>query len=187
MVDTARQRGILVVVDNTFATPWAQRPLELGADIVIHSANPVPRWSGPDMVGGGVVVVEAEKLAENWGSCKICRAHSGPSLVSFFFEAARGLKALALRMERHVSNAGAIANWLEAHPAVTLVIYAALSYMCNMSPRSGRCAGGGGIVYFFIARRAGCRTQLLLARLQDLCAGRRAWRGREPRSEHPAP
>ncbi|MGB5211390.1 MAG: PLP-dependent aspartate aminotransferase family protein [Gammaproteobacteria bacterium] len=147
VVDIARQRGILVVVDNTFATPWAQRPLELGADIVIHSATKFLNGHS-DMVGG-VAVVRNEKLAEKLGFLQ----NSAGAILGPFdsFLALRGLKTLALRMERHVSNAGAIANWLEAHPAVTRVIYPALESHPQHELAIRQMRGGGGIVTFFIA------------------------------------
>ncbi|MGB5622519.1 MAG: cystathionine gamma-synthase [Gammaproteobacteria bacterium] len=146
VIDTARQRGIKVVVDNTFATPWAQRPLELGADVVIHSATKFLNGHS-DMIGG-VAVVRDEKLAEQLGFLQ----NSAGAILGPFdsFLALRGLKTLALRMERHVSNAAAIASWLETHPAVTRVIYPGLESHPQHDLAIRQMRGGGGIVTFFI-------------------------------------
>ncbi len=146
VIDMARQRGIKVVVDNTFATPWAQRPLELGADVVIHSATKFLNGHS-DMIGG-VAVVRDEKLAEKLGFLQ----NSAGAILGPFdsFLALRGLKTLALRMERHVSNAAAIASWLETHPAVTRVIYPGLESHPQHDLAVRQMRGGGGIVTFFI-------------------------------------
>ncbi len=146
VIDMARQRGIPVVVDNTFATPWAQRPLELGADVVIHSATKFLNGHS-DMIGG-VAVVRDEKLAEKLAFLQ----NSAGAILGPFdsFLALRGLKTLALRMERHVSNAAAIASWLETHPAVTRVIYPGLESHPQHDLAIRQMRGGGGIVTFFI-------------------------------------
>jgi len=146
VIDMARQRGIPVVVDNTFATPWSQRPLELGADVVIHSATKFLNGHS-DMIGG-VAVVRDEKLAEKLAFLQ----NSAGAILGPFdsFLALRGLKTLALRMERHVSNAAAIASWLETHPAVTRVIYPGLESHPQHDLAIRQMRGGGGIVTFFI-------------------------------------
>jgi cystathionine gamma-lyase len=146
IIDRARQRGILVVVDNTFATPWAQRPLELGADIVIHSATKFLNGHS-DMVGG-VAVVRDGKLAEKLAFLQ----NSAGAILGPFdsFLALRGLKTLALRMERHVGNAARIAAWLETHPAVARVVYPGLESHPQHELAIRQMRGGGGIVTFFI-------------------------------------
>jgi cystathionine gamma-lyase len=146
IIDRARQRGILVVVDNTFATPWAQRPLELGADIVIHSATKFLNGHS-DMVGG-VAVVREGKLAEKLAFLQ----NSAGAILGPFdsFLALRGLKTLALRMERHVGNAARIAAWLETHPAVARVVYPGLESHPQHELAIRQMRGGGGIVTFFI-------------------------------------
>jgi len=146
VIDMARQRGIPVVVDNTFATPWSQRPLELGADVVVHSATKFLNGHS-DMIGG-VAVVRDEKLAEKLAFLQ----NSAGAILGPFdsFLALRGLKTLALRMERHVSNAAAIASWLETHPAVTRVIYPGLESHPQHDLAIRQMRGGGGIVTFFI-------------------------------------
>jgi len=146
VIDMAHQRGILVVVDNTFATPWAQRPLESGADVVIHSATKFLNGHS-DMVGG-VAVVRDGKLAEKLAFLQ----NSAGAILGPFdsFLALRGLKTLALRMERHVSNAARIAGWLETHPAVTRVIYPGLESHPQNDLAIRQMRGGGAIVTFFI-------------------------------------
>ncbi len=138
-------RDLLLVVDNTFATPWAQRPLEYGAHIVLHSATKYLNGHS-DMVGG-VAVVGDEALAERMAFLQ----NSVGSVLGPFdsFLALRGLKTLALRMERHTRNAAVIASWLEGHPAVERVLYPGL----ESHPQHGlarRQMGGGGIVSFFV-------------------------------------
>jgi cystathionine beta-lyase/cystathionine gamma-synthase len=118
----AKRRGILAVADNTFATPYLQRPLELGFDAVVHSATKYLNGHS-DMIGGVLVTREAE-LAERIAFLQnAVGAVAGP-FDSFL--ALRGLKTLHLRMERHSSNAYELAVWLEQHPAVERVIYPGL-------------------------------------------------------------
>lgn len=118
----AKRRGILAVADNTFATPYLQRPLELGFDAVAHSATKYLNGHS-DMVGGILVTREAE-LGERIAFLQnAVGAVAGP-FDSFL--ALRGLKTLHLRMERHCSNAQELAHWLEHQPAVERVIYPGL-------------------------------------------------------------
>lgn len=140
----ARQRGILLVVDNTFASPMLQRPLELGADIVVHSATKYLNGHS-DMVGGVAVVGDNKELAERlWYLLNSTGAIQGP-FDSFL--AMRGLKTLALRMQAHCSNALQIAEWLESHPAVSKTLYPGLKshpqHDLAMSQMNGL---GGGII-----------------------------------------
>jgi len=142
---TVAGRELLVVVDNTFATPWAQRPLHYGADIVVHSATKYLNGHS-DMVGGAVAVND-ETLA---GKLAFLQNSVGAVLGPFdSFLALRGLKTLALRMERHVENAAAIAAWLEDHRAVERVIYPGLESH-PQHDLARRQMGGGGIVTFFV-------------------------------------
>jgi cystathionine gamma-lyase len=124
VAQVARRRRVLTVVDNTFATPWNQRPLEYGVDLVMHSATKYLNGHS-DMVGGMVVVGDDPELAERLGFLQnAVGAVAGP-FDSFL--ALRGLKTLALRMERHCANAAAVAAWLVSHPAVEKVHYPGLS------------------------------------------------------------
>lgn len=120
----AKQHQLISVVDNTFATPIIQRPLELGFDIVMHSATKYLNGHS-DMIGGLVIVGQQRELAEQIAFLQnAVGAVAGP-FDSFL--ALRGLKTLVVRMERHCENALALASWLEQHPAVKRVIYPGLT------------------------------------------------------------
>jgi cystathionine beta-lyase/cystathionine gamma-synthase len=116
----ARKRGIVTVADNTFASPWVQRPLEHGFDLVMHSVTKYLNGHS-DMVGGAVIVGPNKDLAERLAFLQNAAGAVAGPFDSFL--ALRGLKTLALRMERHCENALAIAQWLEKHPAVEKVHY----------------------------------------------------------------
>jgi cystathionine gamma-lyase len=146
IVEIAKAHDILVVVDNTFATPYLQRPIELGADIVMHSATKFLNGHS-DMVGGIVVTADdalAEQLAYLQNSIG---AVQGP-FDSFL--ALRGLKTLDVRMERHCSNAQAVAEWLENDARVARVIYPGLESHPQHALAERQMPGGGGIVTFFL-------------------------------------
>jgi cystathionine gamma-synthase len=118
----AREAGALLVVDNTFASPYLQQPLALGADIVVHSTT---KYIGghSDVVGGAVVVAD-EDLAEKIGFVQFAvGAVSGPMDA---FLTTRGLKTLGVRMDRHSTNAQAVAEWLLGRPEVERVLYPGL-------------------------------------------------------------
>jgi cystathionine gamma-lyase len=124
VAEIAKKRGILSVADNTFASPAVQRPIEHGFDLVMHSATKYLNGHS-DMVGGIVVVGENKELAERMAFLQnAVGAVAGP-FDSFL--ALRGLKTLALRMERHCENALAIAEHLASHPKVARVHYPGLS------------------------------------------------------------
>jgi cystathionine gamma-lyase len=142
--EIAHANGALLVVDNTFATPMLTRPLELGADIVMHSAT---KYLGghSDLVGGVAVVRDDVELAERlWFLLNSAGAIQGP-FDSFL--ALRGLKTLPLRMRAHCDNALELARWLRRHPAVARVIYPGLSqhpaHELAMQQMDGQ---GGGII-----------------------------------------
>jgi cystathionine gamma-lyase len=118
----AREHRLLTVADNTFASPYLQRPLELGFDIVIHSATKY--LNGHSDVIGGVAVVSDAALAERLKFLQ--NAVGGVAGPFDSFLVLRGLKTLHLRMERHCSNALALAQWLQEHPQVAEVIYPGL-------------------------------------------------------------
>ncbi len=142
--EIAHEHGALLVVDNTFASPMLQRPLELGADIVMHSATKFLNGHS-DMVGGVAVVRDDPELAERlWFLLNSAGAIQGP-FDSFLV--LRGLKTLALRMKAHCANALKIARWLSEHPAIERVIYPGLEnhpqHQLAMRQMSGQ---GGGII-----------------------------------------
>ncbi|MFB3063861.1 MAG: PLP-dependent aspartate aminotransferase family protein, partial [Gammaproteobacteria bacterium] len=146
MVEIVADRDILVVVDNTFASPWAQRPLELGADIVVHSVTKYLNGHS-DMVGGVIVVADEELNEKIWFLSNAIGPIAGP-FDSFL--ALRGLKTLAIRMERSSENAMQIAQYLEAHDRVESVVYPGLASHPQHALAKKQMTGFGGIVTFFI-------------------------------------
>ena len=119
----ARAHNAISVSDNTFASPWVQRPIEFGFDMVLHSATKYLNGHS-DMVGGVIVVGENKELADQIAFLQnSVGAIAGP-FDSFL--AMRSLKTLALRMERHCANAMEIAQWLEGQPKVESVRYPGL-------------------------------------------------------------
>ncbi|HLI11818.1 MAG TPA: cystathionine gamma-synthase [Alphaproteobacteria bacterium] len=178
----ARRRGILTVCDNTFASPWVQRPLELGFDLVLHSATKYLNGHS-DMVGGVVVVGENRGLAERLGFLQnAVGAISGP-FDSFL--ALRGLKTLALRMERHCANAAAIAAWLERHPGIERVIYPGLSSHPQHELAKRQMSGGfGGMVTAIL--KGGLEASRRFLERCELFALAESLGGVESLIEHPA-
>ena len=139
----ARKRGLRVVVDNTFASPILQRPLQLGADLVMHSATKYLNGHS-DMVGGMVVVGDDTELAEQMAFLQnSIGAVQGP-FDSFL--ALRGLKTLHLRMKAHCENAQALAEFLETHPAIEKVIYPGLKSHPQHALANRQMDGFGGII-----------------------------------------
>ena len=146
IVALAKKRGAIVVVDNTFATPYLQRPLELGADIVMHSATKFINGHS-DMVGG-IVATSSDELAERMAYLQnSIGAVAGP-FDSFL--ALRGVKTLDVRMERHCKSSMQIAEWLEAHDKVGSVLYPGLESHPQHELAKEQMPGFGGIVTFFI-------------------------------------
>lgn len=142
----AREAGAMLVVDNTFATPMLQQPLNLGADIVLHSVTKYLNGHS-DMVGGAVVVRDAD-LAEQIGFLQ----NSAGGIQGPFdaFLVMRGVKTLALRMDAHCRNAGRIAEWLTGRPEVEKVIYPGLADHPQHALAARQMNGFGGMVSFDI-------------------------------------
>jgi cystathionine gamma-lyase len=137
---------VLLCVDNTFMSPIFQRPLELGADLVMHSTT---KYVGghSDVVGGALVTADAglaERLAFLQNSCG---AVPGPQDC---YLTLRGLKTLPLRMERHQQNAQAVAAFLEGHPKVERVIYPGLKSHPQHALASAQMLGFGGMLSFYL-------------------------------------
>ena len=180
--DIAREQGALLVVDNTFATPLLQRPLELGADIVMHSATKYLNGHS-DIIGGVAVVRHDEELAERlWYLLNSTGGIQGP-FDSFL--ALRGLKTLALRMNAHCDNSLKIAQWLQQHPQVEKVIYPGLAdhpqYELAMRQMNGR---GGGIISIDI--KGGLDKARLMLERCELFALAESLGGVESLINHPA-
>ena len=139
----ARSRGILTVADNTFASPYTQRPLESGIDMVMHSTTKYLNGHS-DIVGGCIVVGQNAELA---AQMKFLHNAIGSIAGPFnSFLALRGLKTLALRMERHCSNALAIACWLENHSEVSRVLYPGLESHPQHELAKRQMSAFGGII-----------------------------------------
>ena len=147
IAEVAKQRGILTVADNTFATPYIQRPLEHGFDIVVHSATKYLNGHS-DAVGGVAVVGGNSELAEQMAFLQnAVGAIAGP-FDSFLV--LRSLKTLALRMERHSENAQQIAAWLEAHPKIERVIYPGLPSHPQHALAGRQMGAFGGMITAFL-------------------------------------
>src|SRR3989454_1777289 len=139
----ARERNIISVSDNTFATPWIQRPIEFGFDIVIHSATKYLNGHS-DMVGGVAVIGENKELGD-----KIAFLQNAVGAIAGPFDSflvMRSLKTLALRMERHCANALEIARWLEEQPQVKSVSYPGLRSHPQHDLARTQMRGFGGMV-----------------------------------------
>ncbi|HEV2564933.1 MAG TPA: cystathionine gamma-synthase [Microvirga sp.] len=144
----ARGHGTWLVADNTFASPYVQRPLEFGFDIVVHSTTKYLNGHS-DMVGGVVIVGQNQEVRE-----KIAFLQNAVGSVSGPFDsflALRGLKTLSLRMERHCTSALKIAHFLESHPGVDGVIYPGLASHPQHELAKRQMRGFGGIITARIA------------------------------------
>ena len=139
----AKRHGIVAVADNTFASPWVQRPLEHGFDMVMHSATKYLNGHS-DIVGGIVVVGDRPELRERMTFLQNAVGSVAGPFDSFL--ALRGLKTLALRMERHCRNAAAVAAWLEKHPKVARVHYPGLKSHPQHDLARRQMHGYGGMV-----------------------------------------
>ena len=171
--------GVPTVVDNTFATPYNQRPLAAGADVVIHSATKY--LSGHSDVVAGCVVTDAETAERLWHK----RTMLGGSLDPFAaWLLLRGMKTLALRVERQNRNALAVARALESHPAVIRVIYPGLPSHPQHELAARQMSGFGGMVAFEVTGgRAGGTRLVESTRLALLAV---SLGGVETLIEHPA-
>jgi cystathionine gamma-synthase len=144
LAEVARQAGALLVVDNTFASPYLQRPLTLGADVVVHSTT---KYLGghSDVVGGGLVTADAGLGEELAWSQNAMGAVAGPMDAWLVL---RGLKTLGVRMDRHQANAARIAEFLLGHPAVGSVLYPGLPDHPGHDIASRQMSGFGGMLSF---------------------------------------
>jgi cystathionine gamma-synthase len=158
VAELAHGAGALLVVDNTFASPYLQQPLALGADIVVHSTTKY--LGGHSDVVGGALVVNDEQLAD-----KLRFLQNAMGAVAGPFDAwltLRGVRTLSVRMERHCDNAERVAEFLADHPAVTEVIYPGLASHAGHDLAKRQMRRFGGMVSF---RVAGGEAQAL-----DVCA-----------------
>lgn len=176
----AKKHGLILVVDNTFCSPMLQRPLELGADLVLHSATKYLNGHS-DMVGG-VVVAREKALAEQMAFLQnSVGAAAGPFDA---FLAMRGLKTLHLRMKAHCTSAMELARWLEAHPAVDRVIYPGLKSHPQHALAKKQMDSFGGIISIEV--KGGLKKARRILERCELFALAESLGGVESLIEHPA-
>ncbi|MBL0163538.1 MAG: PLP-dependent transferase [Xanthomonadales bacterium] len=177
----ARKHGLILVVDNTFCSPILQRPLEHGADLVLHSATKYLNGHS-DMVGGIVVAGASAELAEQMAFLQnSVGAVAGP-FDSFL--AMRGLKTLHLRMRAHCESAMILAQWLDKHPAVERVIYPGLKSHPQHALAKRQMDGFGGIISIEV--KGGLRKARRMLERCKLFALAESLGGVESLIEHPA-
>ncbi len=176
----ARKHGLLFVVDNTFCSPILQRPIEFGADLVLHSATKYLNGHS-DMVGGVVVVGDNKALAEQMAFLHNSVGAVGGPFDSFL--ALRGLKTLHLRMRAHCAGATEIAGWLAKHPAVERVIYPGLKSHPQYKLAQKQMDGPGGIISIEV--KGGLRKARRVLERCELFALAESLGGVESLIEHP--
>jgi cystathionine gamma-lyase len=178
----ARKRNLIAVADNTFATPWLQRPLDYGFDVVVHSATKYINGHS-DMVGGVAIAGSNPEIRDRLAFLQ----NSVGAIASPFdsFLAHRGVKTLGVRMERHCRNAIAVATWLEKHPQIERVIYPGLPSHPQHALASRQMKRGFGGMISAIVRGGleASRTMLTRCRVFTLAE---SLGGIESLIEHPA-
>ena len=177
----AHKHGLMVVADNTFCSPILQRPIEHGADIVMHSATKYLNGHS-DMVGGMVVVGDNAELAEQMAFLQ--NSVGGVQGPFDSFLALRGLKTLHLRMKAHCENALALAEWLETTPAIEKVIYPGLRSHPQYELASRQMDGFGGMVS--IVLKGGAEAAKRFCERTELFALAESLGGVESLVNHPA-
>ena len=181
IAELTKARGITAVCDNTFATPWVQRPLELGFDLVMHSATKYLNGHS-DMVGGVVASGAAPEVTERLAYLQ--NAIGGVQGPFDSFLALRGLKTLPIRMERHCRNAEAVARYLEAHPAVERVYYPGLASHPQHELAKRQMAYYGGMVTVVLSGGLAAAKRML--ERVEIFALAESLGGVESLIEHPA-
>ncbi|MGY1857823.1 cystathionine gamma-synthase [Modestobacter sp. SYSU DS0290] len=179
LAEIAHASGTLLVVDNTFASPYLQQPLTLGADVVVHSTT---KYLGghSDIVGGALVVADddlGERLAYHQNAMGAVNGPFDAWLVL------RSLKTLGVRMDRHSANAGRIAEWLLEHPAVGDVLYPGLPQHRNHEIAAKQMSGFGGMISFRL--KAGEEAALRVCERAQLFTLAESLGGVESLIEHP--
>lgn len=144
VADIAHEKGLLVIVDNTFMTPYLQRPIELGADIVVHSATKY--LGGHSDVVAGLAVVTTEELAKKLAFIQNSTGGVLPPFDSFLL--IRGIKTLGVRLDRHVENAVKAAQFLSEYPAVKQVYYPGLPTDKGYEVNRRQAKNGGAMISF---------------------------------------
>ncbi len=176
----AHEAGAILVVDNTFASPYLQRPLELGADAVVHSTT---KYLGghSDVIGGAIVVKDVDLAAQ------IAYNHNATGPIAGPFDSwlvLRGAKTLAVRMDRHCQNARAIVDFLVAHDRVSEVRYPGLVTHPGHEIAKRQMSDFGGMVSFRV--RGGIESALQVCKRVELFTLAESLGGVESLIEHPA-
>lgn len=184
LADLAHSVGALLVVDNTFATPYLQTPLTLGADLVVHSTT---KYAGghSDVVGGAVVVRDGDdgrggSIAERIGFHQNSMGAVPGPFDSWLVQ--RGLKTLAVRMERHCDNAERVVEFLQSHPRVTKILYPGLPEHRNHDVAARQMKRFGGMISF---RTASVDDALAVCAATELFTLGESLGGVESLVEHP--
>lgn len=160
LAQLCRARGALLVVDNTFATPYLQRPLSLGADIVVHSTTKY--LGGHSDVVGGAIIIDRDDLRQRLGFLQnACGAVPGPMDC---FLVLRGTKTLAVRMDRHQQNAAQLVRFLREHPRVARVYYPGLSDHPGHDLAARQMQGFGGMLSFTLAGESEAEARDVVSR-----------------------
>ena len=178
--EVAKKKNILLAVDNTFASPYFQTPLSLGADLVVHSTTKYV--GGHSDIVGGAIVCRSQKLAEELAFI----SNSVGAVAGAFdaYMALRSLKTLSLRMERHEANAVVVARFLETHPQVESVLYPGLKSHPQHALACSQMRGFGGVVSFNI--KGGIDTAKKFLESLEIFALAESLGGVESLAEHPA-
>jgi cystathionine gamma-lyase len=184
VADICKQKRVWLAVDNTFMTPMLQRPLELGATLVVHSTTKY--LNGHADVVGGAVITSDEEVRERLAFLQNAIG-AVPSPMDCFL-VLRGTKTLHVRMERHVENAKKVAAWLEAHPAVEKVIYPGLKSHPQAALAERSLRGPGGMISFVIrdGKKPALERARAMLRATQLFACAESLGGVESLIEHPA-
>jgi cystathionine gamma-synthase len=179
LAEVAHDAGALLVVDNTFASPYLQRPLTLGADVVVHSTT---KYLGghSDVVGGALVTADAELGEQLAYHQNAMGAVAGPMDAWLVL---RGLKTLGVRVDRHGANAQRIAEWLLEHPAVGDVLYPGLPQHRHHEIAAKQMSGFGGMLSFRL--RGGEEAALRVCERTTLFTLAESLGGVESLIEHP--
>jgi cystathionine gamma-lyase len=184
VADICKKKRVWLAVDNTFMTPMLQRPLELGAALVVHSTTKY--LNGHADVVGGAVVTSDEEVRERLAFLQNAIG-AVPSPMDCFL-VLRGTKTLHVRMERHVANAQKVATWLEAHPAVEKVIYPGLKSHPQAALAERSLRGPGGMISFVLkdGKKPALERARAMLRATQLFACAESLGGVESLIEHPA-
>jgi cystathionine gamma-lyase len=180
IAERAHDRGLAVIVDNTFMSPFFQQPLSLGADIVVHSCTKY--LGGHSDVVMGVAITDDDAIAEKLHYIQNSSGGVPGPMDSFLVM--RGTKTLALRMERHARNAGTIAEWLEKQTIVESVIYPGLESHPQHALAARQMSGFGGMISFVV--KGGLPAARRLLETANVFTLAESLGGVESLIEHPA-